>query len=603
MRRFIVLLLIAVAAGAGIWYSLRGAAPRRSSSDSVTALLPKETLAFVYLPDFKRSREQWHGTELYKLWREPAVQDFLQRPLAKVPRTNAMRQKLQEMEALDAKDTFVAVTAFAEKRPKLLAGFRFKGDNASAEKVIGPWRARLREKMPGAKHETVAYEGHQIEVVSENAITAATVYAGDWFFASNDLPSLQALLDRADQRNKDGATTLTADEFFIAAVKHRPVNYAVFGYARLDRVMEKLADKAPPEAKGSEQIAALRQIHSISGTTSFQDGKIRDVTFVAMPKLKETGELTRSSLSLATKETFLYLTSVLNLQQITMPNPQATGAGGVPVAMQRFFNAFTANGITRDDWTAAFAPELGLIGDWPEGARMPALFAAIALKDAARARKILTALTAAAPEENPWVSSEREGVLYYSQPPANPMVPVTPTIALSPQLLVAGLDAGSVEAAIKRGASGNSELANASDFKSAEKWVPAPQQSFTYIDLALLYTRLDTTLRPMLVMAAAFVPKITETVDLGKLPAAEVITRHLSPLVVSQSYDGDGYVTESVGPVSIYETALGIIGASGAGATIYQQQMRGRLGNSPVPSAGSSAPLPDEPSPTPAGTP
>ena len=65
-------------------------------------------------------------------------------------------------------------------------------------------------------------------------------------------------------------------------------------------------------------------------------------------------------------------------------------------------------------------------------------------------------------------------------------------------MLVAGTDAGGGEAAMKRSANGNSELEASQNFQTAEHAVPTAKQAFFYIDTALLYTRLDTALRPML---------------------------------------------------------------------------------------------------------
>ena len=120
----------------------------------------------------------------------------------------------------------------------------------------------------------------------------------------------------------------------------------------------------------------------------------------------------------------------------------------------------------------------------------------------------------------------------------------------------------------------------------------------------MFYTRLDAAVRPMLIMAAAFMPKVAETVDLGKLPAAEVIARHLSPIVMSQTYQGDGYMTESVGPVSIYQAALGMAALTGMGASFYQRQVHG-VGpdNTPAPAAGPPATPSVTPSPDPDETP
>ena len=71
---------------------------------------------------------------------------------------------------------------------------------------------------------------------------------------------------------------------------------------------------------------------------------------------------------------------------------------------------------------------------------------------------------------------------------------------------------------------------------------------------------------------------------------------------MSQTYQADGYLTESVGPVSIYQAALGIAAATGLGAAFYQRQMhggdqndvRGPAAGMPPTSAVTPSPDPDE---------
>jgi hypothetical protein len=58
-------------------------------------------------------------------------------------------------------------------------------------------------------------------------------------------------------------------------------------------------------------------------------------------------------------------------------------------------------------------------------------------------------------------------------------------------------------------------------------------------------------------MGAAFMPAIGEYVDVTKWPPPEIVTKHLSPFVLSQRYEKDGYVTESTGPVSL-DIGLGL---------------------------------------------
>lgn len=604
MRRFFVLLFLGIAAALGLWYGMRSNSTKASSS-AVTALLPKETLAFVHVPDFNRAREKWHETHLYKLWREPAVQEFMQRPRSRMPKADAAREKMREFQALEMKDGFLAITSWQNNQLKMLGGFRFKGTAAEAEKVIGNWRARAQADAPEAKRETVQHEQHRIEVMTQDAITIATVYAGDWFFAANDVAALKTLLDRADRRVKDVGGTLAADENFRAAFKHMPVRYAVLAYGRLDQYFERLTGSLQPNAMSQEQVARVRQIRSIAAASAFEDGRFRDVLFVAMPKMEESGELTRKALSLGTKDSFLYMATMVALgQPMSLPDA-ASPAVGMPAMLQRWVDAFSASGITPASWNDAFGAELSIVGDWAENARWPALLATLPVDDATKARQIVTAMTSTGTGTRTWAQSESDGVQYFTLPPDNPLVPISPTIGIADKLLVLGLDKGSVEGAIKRSA-GDSELSTLQKFKVAERLVPDAKQSFTYIDIALLYQRLDAALRPMLVMAAAFVPTIAETVDLSKLPPAEVITKHLAPIVMSQSYETDGYVTESVGPLSIFQAALGGMGLSGAGAAFYDRQFQpgaGGLGVSTGASPALSPPGSQVPSPEPEESP
>src|SRR5438067_6235706 len=108
MKRLVLLVLIAALAAVGILYGLRRA--DRTPHAAVTALLPPGTIALAHFPDFHRTRDEWHQSDLYKLYQEPAVQDFLNKPLAKVLQRDTVSETLSDIEQLDLKDAFVAVT-------------------------------------------------------------------------------------------------------------------------------------------------------------------------------------------------------------------------------------------------------------------------------------------------------------------------------------------------------------------------------------------------------------------------------------------------------------------------------------------------------------
>ena len=569
MRRILVLMIAGALAALAMWYGVR--VSQTTSKAAVSAFLPRETIFFAQMPDFKRTRDQWHHADIYQLCHEAAVQDFLRKALARIPKKNATSETLQEIEQLDPKDAFFALTSIDNNNPIFVAGFRFRESQDEAERVVGKWRAKWLENNPNAKRDKIAYQQHQIETIAAAPFTLATAYDGHWFFVSSNLTELKELLDRVDRRNKDRQNELGADDSYRAAMAHMPSSYAVLFYLQPKRFSEKITSlrAALSQQIPADQRTLLEQMRSICGATRFEGGKIREITFVGMPNLEQAAALDRSSLSLGTKDTVFYLAMLLDVgQKIDAIN----GTAGIGGRLQRLFQAFSANGITANDWKSAFGLELGSLADWPANAHWPSLLLTLPVKDAAKAQKIVAAFTKT-DQEVIWTQTEKDGVRYFSMQSRASFLAITPTIALSNRIMVAGIDPASVEAAMKHDRSANSDLSNSQLYKAAVRSVPAPTNFFTYVDVALLYGRLDTTLRPMLIMSAAFIPAIGDYVDVSKLPAPEIVTRHLSPIVSSQRYDRDGYVAESVGPITLNQATVGF-GLAAAFWAISRQQHR-----------------------------
>jgi hypothetical protein len=604
MRRILLLIIaVAVAAVAG-WYFWN--LSQQTSGASVSALLPKETIFLAHMPDFNQTRNEWRHSDIYQLYREPAVQDFLRKPLGKLSKRDAASQTLREIEQLDPKNAFFALTSIDDNSPRVVGGFRFRGSQEEAEQVIGKWRSAFLEQSPRAKREKLQYQRHEIELVTATPFTLATTYDRPWFFAATDLTELKTLLDRVDHRAKNPEETLDKNEAYREATSHRPSNYAAFFYLQPKKFSERLAAlRAAVQSKPAPgESTMLEKMRCIAGSTRFENGKIHDVLFLGMPKLEHDTTLTQSSLTLGTKETFFYLSMLLNLGEKMETLNQAAAFGG-PV--QKIFQAFADSGITADDWKAAFGLELGSLADWPSSAHWPSLLLTLPVTDMAKAGKIIEAFTHG-DEDVIWTQTEKDGVRYFSKQSPASLVAITPTIGLSERILIAGFNPVSVEEAVKRSggpAAAGSELSDSQTYKAAAQLLPAPTNFFAYIDTALLYSRLDASLRPMLLMAAAFMPAITGSVDLGKLPSPDVITKHLSPIVSSQRYDRDGYVAESVGPITLDQSAIGVAILSSVGGMARQNAGTGLSGwgssatATPRPAVGSSPSPTSGPSQTP----
>jgi hypothetical protein len=583
MKRILfILIALTVAAFAG-WYYWRFS--QRVSSAPVAALLPRETIFMAQIPDFNRALDEWQHCDVYQLYREAAVQDFLRKPLGNAAKTDAVSQTLREIEQLAPKNAFVALTSIDNNNPTIVGGFRFNGSQEEAERIIGKWRSMLMGQNASLKREKVQYQGHEIEVAKTGSFSIATACDPPWFFVATDAREVQALLDRADRRATNPDNRLDKEETYRAAISRRPSHDVAFFYLQPRTFSQRLA--ALRAAVGSTPAPGegtmLEKMRCVTGSMRFENGKIHDVFFMGMPKLEQNTTLTRSSLSIGTKETFLYLAMLLNLGERMDTLNQAAAFAGTKI-----FQALSDSGITTADWRAAFGIELGSLADWASGARWPSLFVTVPVTDVAKAGKIVEVILRA--EENgSWTTTEKDGVRYFSKQSAASFIAITPTIGLSDRILVVGLDPTSVEEAIKRARGGSSELANSQTYKGADRLLPAPTNFFAYIDTAQLYSRLDASLRPMLLMAAAFVPAVAGSIDPAKLPAPEVITKHLSPIVSSQRYDSDGYVAESIGPITLDQLGIGVAILSSFGGAAARRTGLGApatvlpLGPSPSP--------------------
>jgi hypothetical protein len=236
---------------------------------------------------------------------------------------------------------------------------------------------------------------------------------------------------------------------------------------------------------------------------------------------------------------------------------------GLPALVRQFIAAMSARGISFDELRTAFGEEFEIMGDWPADAQWPTLVATLPVKNAVGGRKIVEALTSVEIADAAWTRGDENGATIYRVQPFGGFVPVRPAIAVSEKIMIVGSDAGAVEAALSRVAQPGGELEKSAIFRDAAAQVPPADSAFNYVDTGLFYERADAAARPLFLMGAAFYPALAQTVDFSKWPAPEVITKHLSPIVMSQRYDHDGYVTESVGPVTFREATIAVAVAVG----------------------------------------
>ena len=360
MRRFLLFVVVGVVVVLLILFAFRrhAGAPRSAAA----GLLPSDTALFFQIPDMEKNREDWHRTELYALYREPAVQTFLEKPKAQLQKQSAVINGWREAGKLRMRDVFVATNSFDALR--LVGGFEFRCSEKEANTVIEGWKSRLLAKSGSAQRSTTDYDKHRIDVIT-GEVTFASTTIGNRFLIATNINDLMAIVDRIDGRAK--APALESDQNFREAMKAMPADYAWVFYLQPKQLGQKLSALRAQDGRAlpPDEQTMLERVRSFSHAMVFDGQKIREVNFAAMPRMFGA-KLTRDTLSIASPDTFLYLATIINLQRLDWSQMLGTAAAG-PAAGQ--MQALAQAGVTPDDWKAAFGDEVSLIADWPTSAR------------------------------------------------------------------------------------------------------------------------------------------------------------------------------------------------------------------------------------------
>ena len=505
MKKLVAVLVIALVVAAGVWVAMRIQMAKRIAM--VPELLPQKTLLLVEMPDFQRSWAHWHESDLYQIWREPVVQAWLQKPLARLPKESGDRKTIEDFFQLGPTHGFLALTSLESNEPKLIGGFHFDQPPEEARKFVEQREKVLLAKTPNAKRETIVYDQHEIETVSVSHFVFARVYDNQWFFASNDVATLKELLDRVDHRRHTTDGSLQESEAFAAAAKHLPAAYAGMIFLDPRPFVEKLIPLVAMtgQSLSMDQLQRFKEVRNVAVAVGFDHGKLRETDFVAMPQLGAEKRLEQPLLGTAGAETFLYSASRVHWSENLLAQ-SAPAAVGLPALVRQFIAAMSTHGISLDDLRTAFGEELEVVGDWPAEAHWPTLIATLPSKDVSRGRKIVEALTSVEIAGAAWKRSDENGATVYSAEPFGGLVSVRPAIAVSDAMVIVGSDAAAVEAALGRFAQPEKKLEKSAIFREAVAQVAPAETAFNYVDTRLLYERVDAALRPFLLMGAASYP-------------------------------------------------------------------------------------------------
>lgn len=552
-------MLLTIAAAAFFVLKVRRFAP---GSARATDLAPAGTIFFAHAPDVRETVKRFQKTGLYAIWQEPETQEFMQKPRKTSAYVQQWEARLARLARVAPGEAFLAVTSMDAPQPKYVAGFSFAGKRREVEALLAEPRAEFRQRWPSGKSEFASHKGAAIEVFTYPEGLLAECFVRNWYFIASDPTLLRSTLDRYEDPSSPAAGALTVNEVFQNATAPLGGASDIVLFGRRAAFGEGLSALMPVRGQPARPKAPAdaNKIQAIAAATRIDGTQMRDTVFIFSPGAAKETLLSRSTLALSGAETFLYF--ALGITSLTqLPDSVGILAGTLP-GVAAAETALAERKLGWKDFADAFGPEMGTTIEWLDDAVAPAMLLAFEVRDAVKARQFLDAITSGDAGVPAWSRRDESGVSIYSAP-SEGLALTSLTVAIAPRFAILGFSADAVAAGLRRMAAVDATDRSDSPLQEAAKHLEVPTSGFGYLDAAALIERSYKTLRPALTMSLALSGDLGDYIDAGKLPSAQVISRHLTPSVFTQSATESGILMESTGTLTFTQLIIGAI----AGAT------------------------------------
>lgn len=568
--------------------------------------LPRDTLAFVSLPDMDGTRERLDQTALAKIWGEPSVQQFLVKP--KEALRKALDAKLGEAKAAinaqtglsvaDFQGVFAGQATFAlmdldlDRRPAgvsaaLVLGIRDREKfDATFGKLDALMPAAAEKQGKALEHEVADMRGQQVVVWSgPDGRTLCRATAKGLCLLTSDRKSMDLLL--AGLQGAPDVPTL-ANSRPLAIVKERIGGSGLDLVAYLNPSLLLSKPDIGPDVEQALDAFGVSDIKALLLAVAITPPGIKDMIYVYAPEprrgllnLVEPRNVSQDLLALVPADAqtarigrfdLLHAWEVVT-EALETANPQASAA------LQAGLAQFEMQAqLSLEDSLLASLGENFVVSAGPAGA--PGLGAVGTLSllwevrapDVARdaldktADFIVQAIQAKrGPQASalPWreMPHGEHTVRYLTLP-----LPIaSPTYAVTQKYLVFGLQPMAVKLAIDRLGKPGKDVRSKPDFQQVTSHVSSPSVMLGYADLKQSFYQ-TYMMAPMLLGLAQAKSGNKLPLDVAAMPPATAITQHLFGAAGSLTCDDEGIAAEYYSPIG--GATAGVVIGGGAAAAI-----------------------------------
>lgn len=553
-RVLLVVVVLALVIGGAVFFLSRHAITEGAQ------LLPADSVLYVTIPDVRRSMDRWPKTELAQIGAEPAVADFLGKPVGKLFASGGA-DALDLLFRVKPGRLFFGITGLSDHGAQAVLGFEYFGGRKDLDAAMDRLRYELGKSMPKAASATYDFNGDTITTFGEAAPVIYSASHGSWGFISNNEAALQQSLDRAAGR--DRSPSLASSSEFKSVLGHLSKAPDFLWYAQLRQVIDLLIEtgKKQQATANAKQFDQMRRIKALGGTLLFDGADQKEASFILYPDGPKIAAIDRAPMALTSPDTMLFYDASMDWQTVT---GDAYLSSLPPKAL-----AFLAGAkIDPKQLPDIFGNDLGLIVNWPSNEGIPSALLSLEVKDRSRAESLVGSAfsTFAAPVAP---STLKGASVYAISGIKTPFL--EPSLAVGDKILLISLTAPGLDRALSV-KPGDPTLEGAAAFKSALSAYKESGQAFGYVDSKAIFERIYNLIRPIAIIAGTMSPNVGKVVDVNKLPDTETISRHLSPILYTNRQLSDGMLIESSGPITLSQAIVLIAGGAGAS---YASKMLG----------------------------
>ena len=582
--------------------------------------LPPGTLAYAEIPDYEGSKERFHQTALYKIWREPEVQEFAQ-PLLDMAlgAFKEVKEKFaadvgmpfEDLYSLFSGQMAIALIAVNPPKPRMdavggppagadvveAALFLTPKDPAQLKMIVAKLQAYLQKEAKELTVHTVNYGKIPVTEIygkSPTDPTAAHAWLGETFVLTIGPreKTMRGIISRWSGEAKD---SLTSSPNFIAArrrVKTGPNDF--IAYVGVHDILQRLDPLMSVEVRRGLDASGVNGITTVSYGLSFDGPAMRDILYVHTGPAKRgfvaalsPSALDEKLLDLVPAEATSAVLTRLNLAGLWEavdvfvrslgPEMYKGFRGGLESANKGIgmnverdiIPAFGDYAILYNQSSQGGGALYGLL-DW---------VAVVGAKDKKKVEAIgdlIRSKTESAIKGEPkkgalvgWQAMKvGEATLYYVAIPFISMVGLAPGYAIVDDKVAFGVSLSALRACVNQVTKPGPGLRSRPDFASVYSKIPKGKGVglVAYSDDKANFTNLYLGLTPTLPMLLSEVnnslPPDTPRIEIGKIPPPEAFTQHLFGSVAVMKGEDEGIAMES------YGSSVNLGAAAGAGLVV-----------------------------------